>query len=142
MVVYVLKLHNNKFYVGRTNNLNARYAQHKNGFGSAWTKKHGVVSIVNTYDNDSPFYEDMVVKIMMHKHGIANVRGGSYSMVHLTDAQLKLLQAEIRGANDCCFKCGGNHFIRNCPQKDIPEIWNTINGYATQAYNYISSFWL
>lgn len=152
MVTYVLKLHNNKYYVGRTNNLNSRYTQHKNGFGAAWTKKYGVLSIFKTYEDDSPFYEDMVVKTMMHQYGIANVRGGSYSMLRLSDTQLGLLQAEIRGATDCCFKCGGNHFIKYCAYKDTPVVWDSISDFAaqvcdsiclnvTKSFDYISSFW-
>lgn len=113
-VVYILKLHNNKYYVGRTTNLERRIKEHENGQGSTWTKKHGFVGLVKSFDADSPFYEDMIVKTMMHKHGIENVRGGSYSQLWLPKQQYMQLLHEINGATDKCFKCGGDHFIKDC----------------------------
>ena len=115
--VYVLKLNNNKYYVGRTSNLSKRIEYHKNGNGSAWTKKFGFVKVLQSMEVDSPFYEDMMVKKMMQKYGIENVRGGSYSQVWLPKDQFISLIRELNGANDRCFKCSGKHFIRDCPNR-------------------------
>ena len=38
--VYVLKLENDKYYVGESTNVEKRIWAHKNDNGSAWTKKH------------------------------------------------------------------------------------------------------
>jgi predicted GIY-YIG superfamily endonuclease len=38
--IYILKLQNNKYYIGKTNDINSRYKQHLCGSGSAWTKKY------------------------------------------------------------------------------------------------------
>ena len=38
--IYILRLTNNKFYVGKTYNIFIRYKQHLNGNGSFWTKKY------------------------------------------------------------------------------------------------------
>lgn len=116
--VYVLELRNNKYYVGRTSNLTKRLAYHQNGNGSAWTKKHGLVKLMQSIDVDSPFYEDMIVKTMMQKHGIENVRGGSYSQIWLSREQYTTLQREINGATDKCFRCGGNHFVKDCSNEN------------------------
>ena len=35
--VYVLKCHNDKYYVGKTIDINTRYKDHKSGHGSKWT---------------------------------------------------------------------------------------------------------
>lgn len=116
--VYVLKLNNDKYYVGRTSDLAKRIEYHKNGNGSAWTKKYGFVKLMKSMVIDSPFYEDMMVKMMMQKYGIENVRGGSYSQIWLPKDQYLSLQREIRGAGDQCFKCGGGHFIKDCPNRN------------------------
>ena len=47
--------------------------------------------------------------------GIDNVRGGSYSQLTLSDVQRKMIETEIRGALDLCFRCGSSgHFIHDC----------------------------
>ncbi len=116
MVVYVLELEKEKFYVGRTNNINRRYDEHCNGNGSAWTKKYKPLRIFKTYEEDDSFYEDMIVKKMMKAHGIDSVRGGSYSQIILPSMQITFINNEFRGADDKCFHCGGDHFIHDCNQ--------------------------
>ena len=114
MIVYVLRLEKGNYYVGRTNNLDARLEAHKNGTGSAWTKKHRMIELFKTYEDDNPFYEDMVVKMMMNEHGIHKVRGGSYSQVSLPEDKILSIKNELYGASNKCFKCGGQHFVKDC----------------------------
>ena len=38
--IYVLKLHNNKYYVGKTDNPDNRIENHYKNNGSLWTKKY------------------------------------------------------------------------------------------------------
>jgi predicted GIY-YIG superfamily endonuclease len=39
--IYILKLNDNKYYVGKTNKIvNERYQEHIDGVGSFWTKKY------------------------------------------------------------------------------------------------------
>ncbi len=125
-VIYVLKLNDGKYYVGRTTNLDKRIRDHKNGYGSAWTKKYGFIELIDTIHVDSPFYEDMIVKTMMHTHGIENVRGGSYSQILLQKEQYDQLRREINGATDKCFKCGGDHFVVDCKKDTERELDNLL----------------
>lgn len=118
MVVYVLELAGDNYYVGRTNNLDQRLEQHKSGNGSAWTNKHRFIKLVETHDTDNPFYEDMMVKMLMKKHGINKVRGGTYSQVVLPNEKIQAIKNEINGALNKCFRCGGDHFVRDCSKKD------------------------
>lgn len=37
-IIYTLQLEKNKYYVGKTTNLEKRLKEHFNGFGSEWTK--------------------------------------------------------------------------------------------------------
>jgi len=120
--IYVLKLQGNKYYVGKSNDVIGRYQQHMNGQGSAWTKKHKPMSLLECKSDMSPFEEDKVVKEYMAKYGIENVRGGAYSQVILDQVQTEALTRELRGGTDACNQCGQKgHFIKFCPNKAKPK---------------------
>lgn len=116
--VYVLKLKENKYYVGKTDCVKTRVAQHMKGLGSAWTRKYPPCEMVEVRENVGPFEEDVVTKEYMLKHGIESVRGGSYTQLKLNSDQYCLLQKELRGATDTCFKCGrDSHWASDCYAK-------------------------
>lgn len=114
--LYVLKLTENKFYVGTTRKkISERFNQHKNGIGAAWTKIYKPISIIESMSIDNMFEEDKFTKIYMNKFGIENVRGGSYAKVNLEEYQLKALKLELKSANELCYKCGKHgHFASKC----------------------------
>lgn len=125
--IYVLKLQGGKYYVGKSSDVIGRYQQHQNGQGSAWTKKYKPTSLLECKSDVSPFEEDKVVKEYMSKHGIENVRGGSYTQIALDTVQLDALNREIRGGTDACHNCGKKgHFVKFCPNK------NTIKNTASE----------
>jgi predicted GIY-YIG superfamily endonuclease len=113
--IYVLRLQGGKYYVGKSDNVLERIREHTNGGGSAWTRKYKLLDVEKTIPNSSPFDEDKTVKEYMARHGIDNVRGGTYVTEHLTESQRHHLQEEIWAANDCCKRCGRKgHFVNNC----------------------------
>lgn len=140
-IVYVLKLRNDKYYVGRTSNLERRIDDHKAGYGSSWTKKHKFVEMIKSFEAESPFYEDMIVKTMMQAHGIENVRGGSYSQVWLPKDQYTQLRREINGATDKCFHCGGDHFVKDCDRSDSDELDAFLKESIDVGFRICSSGW-
>ena len=113
--IYVLKLKNNKYYIGQSQNVNQRIKQHERGEGSAWTQKYEPTKLIEVRKNVSAFDEDKITKEYMAKYGVENVRGGSYSQVRLSDEQEEMLTREIDTATGACFRCGEKgHFANRC----------------------------
>jgi len=119
--VYVLKLSQNKWYVGKSQLPQQRILHHFQQQGSVWTKKYHPLEIAEVRRKCDQFDEDKITKEYMAKYGIDNVRGGSYVSIALPDYQLMTLQTELDSANDACFRCGRRgHFEKNCyAQTDV-----------------------
>ena len=119
--IYILKLQNNKYYVGKSNDLETRLTSHKNGLASAWTKKYKPISVEKVIPNASSYDENKETIEYMGKYGIDNVRGGIYVTEALDNTQRSEINKQIWGANDCCTQCGRKeHFVNNCKEtKDV-----------------------
>jgi hypothetical protein len=131
VTIYILKLEENKYYVGRSKKntekgVNARINQHfqKGPMAAAWCKKYTPIDTEDIKYDQTKHDENKWVKIYMERYGIENVRGGDYVRVKLPTEQVTMLQSELNGANDLCHKCGQpGHFIRFCPgpSKEVSE---------------------
>lgn len=121
--IYILKLNDNKYYIGKTNRtVKERYQEHLEGIGSFWTKKYKPLSIIKQIENSSPFDEDRYVKEYMAIYGIDNVRGGSYNQEELNGETIKFLKNELRTSNNECYKCGStSHFVSECDYISIDD---------------------
>lgn len=125
--IYVLKLEDNKYYVGKTTNPAFRIENHFSKNGSAWTRKYKPLKIEALIPDCDDYDEDKYTKKYMDKYGIENVRGGSFVSVELDENTLSHLTQMSNGTNDKCFKCGmKGHFTKNC-KKNIEyehvEVW-------------------
>lgn len=119
--IYILKCEDNKFYVGKTNDIEKRLEEHFNDekYASAWTSYYSPIKLKRFIENQDDYDEDKWVIRMMANKGIENVRGGSFSRVILPDEDKMILQRMIDGARDQCLICGdNNHFALQCPDKD------------------------
>lgn len=125
LIIYALLLESNKFYIGKTSRIegvNLRFHEHLTGRGSEWTKKFKPISIIESYDCDSSFEEDVLTKKYMMTYGIQNVRGGSYTKIELEDWQVMSLDHEFKSVSDKCFKCGkSGHFANECGKRIYSE---------------------
>jgi predicted GIY-YIG superfamily endonuclease len=121
MNVYAIELESNKYYIGRTSrDVSIRFEEHKNDCGSQWTAFYKPIKIIEHYQSDSQFEEDILTKKYMMKYGIDNVRGGSYTKITLDDWQIKSLEHEFKSVSDCCYKCGEKgHFANTCPSENF-----------------------
>lgn len=115
--IYILELKENKFYIGSSSNPSKRIKNHFTNKGSKWTQIHKPTKIFKIFQSRDIFDEDLYTKKMMYKHGIDNVRGGSYSTIKLTEEQITLLQREFATADDKCFTCFEDHLTNKCTQK-------------------------
>ena len=105
--VYTLNCQNGRKYVGMTNNVKRRYAQHsgKLSGGAKWTKKYRPTSIasVKRYPSRTAARkaEQKQYMAMKRKHG-AYVRGGS----------------NCRSYEKICYNCGKpGHYANRCKEK-------------------------
>lgn len=115
MFIYVLLLRDKKYYVGKSSNVEQRFLQHLQGNGSIWTSIHEPVRVIQVQRATPQVSEDQVVKSYMRKHGVDNVRGGSYSQVSFDYHTRRFLQREVASSTDACFRCGRrSHFVVNC----------------------------
>ena len=133
--IYALRLENDKYYIGKTTNPEFRINDHLNSNGSSWTNKYKPVEVMELYYNCDNFDEDKYTLIYMNQYGIDNVRGGSFTTLHLDKMTKKILQKMINTANDKCYKCG--NFARDCSNKneEEDESYETEETTETLSYN-------
>lgn len=116
--IYILRLQGGKYYIGKSENPEKRFEEHKNGHGSSWTKKYKPIEILKIISKVSDFEEDKVTKEYMDKYGINNVRGGTYVSIELDEIQVETLKRELWGAKNKCTTCGrSGHFAKGCYAK-------------------------
>jgi hypothetical protein len=113
--IYVLKLENNKYYIGKSTNPKSRIHKHFSNNGSVWTKIHKPIKVIEIISNCDIYDEDKITLKYMDKYGIKNVRGGYFCQPSLTSIQLHFLIQLLRSINDKCLCCGSNdHFVNQC----------------------------
>jgi hypothetical protein len=117
--IYLLELEDNKYYIGKTNVIKDRVIQHFSGDGSKWTKLHKPKRVISVLYGTDVFDEEKHTLLAMHKYGITNVRGGSYTTINLSDNDVQKITEILRSMHDECYKCGQKgHFANKCSLND------------------------
>lgn len=128
VTIYILKLKESKYYVGKTTDINQRLENHINNSGCAWTKLYPPIGIISIHENCDDFDEDKYTLKTMSQYGIDNVRGGSYVNIVLSTDQISAIIQMVKGGKNLCFKCGSStHYITKCPLKNQKNKDTVIN---------------
>lgn len=118
VTIYVLLLENDKYYIGKTQNIDFRLDNHFNSDGSVWTSKYKPLKLVEKIDNCEDFDEDKYTLKYMNMYGIDNVRGGGFCQLKLSNENYTTLNKMLNNNNNKCFICGdSNHFVKECYKK-------------------------
>jgi GIY-YIG catalytic domain-containing protein/zinc knuckle protein len=121
--IYILKLENDKYYVGKTKNPDIRLNDHFNKKGAQWTQLYKPIEILEIISNCDIYDEDKYTFKYMAKYGIDNVRGGSFIQVELNNNYKNVIQHVLYSTNDICYVCQKNgHMGSDCKNKIISNI--------------------
>lgn len=120
--VYVLFLEGDNYYVGFSSNVYERIGYHFLGQGTAWTKLHHPLKVLEFIPNGDTVFEENKTLEMMCKYGYEHVRGGPWCEVDLKDPPLK----QIYHRMNVCFECHQNgHMVSECPQRKQDTVQNS-----------------
>jgi predicted GIY-YIG superfamily endonuclease len=116
--IYVLKLVNNHYYVGKTTDPTFRIETHFNSKGAVFTKKYKPLRLHELISGQTDHDEQRVTQEYMMKYGIQKVRGGPWTQLLLTDEQEAFIQQLLNSESDACYTCGGQgHYANQCSHK-------------------------
>lgn len=97
--VYVLKLENQKIYVGKSHNPKERIKKHLLGQGCEFTKTYKPIKIIGIVPiTDNLDLENSLTLYYAFLYGIENVRGGNYAQKDLSENRLLKFKNELQQA--------------------------------------------
>jgi hypothetical protein len=112
--VYVIKHQDGKIYVGKSNDIDSRIAQHAmNAIGKGSVSE--IPTITKSIGDDFESWERNETLAQMVKYGVDNVRGWMYTSKCLSKSEIISIEQQIREKYDLCRKCGlHGHFANEC----------------------------
>jgi len=120
--IYALELDQNKYYIGKTCNPSFRMEQHFGSRGSVWTSLYAPLRMIELIPDCDDFDEDKHTIKYMKKHGVDNVRGGSFCQVVLSDENTNTINQMIKGSSNACYTCGeSGHYANACKKRFVKK---------------------
>ncbi len=95
MVIFILKLQQNKYYVGQTKCLTATLNEYRAGSGSSWLSKYKMINCAKTFKSNSNHDQYILTLLMMKRYGIENVRSSCFDNIYLTEHQQRMIKHKI-----------------------------------------------
>jgi predicted GIY-YIG superfamily endonuclease len=92
MSVYTLELEGGNYYIGFTDDLPRRIAEHWLGRGSMWTRTHAPVRVLDVVPGGKDL-ENATTIARMIQHGWRHVRGASWCSLELRSMPIPLARA-------------------------------------------------
>tara|TARA_B110001469_G_scaffold127429_1_gene148284 strand:- start:3503 stop:3901 length:399 start_codon:yes stop_codon:yes gene_type:complete len=95
-IIYVLRLHNNKYFINKTNCLNKTWSKYffDKNYSLEWIHKNKPIDIEQIYNSNGNL--DNYIYKYMSKYSIENVRGGSFTDLILTDKTIKNIKSILK----------------------------------------------
>lgn len=114
--VYVLKLQNGRYYVGKSKNIPRRIEQHRQGQGSSFVDgDFKRIEPQTPASDDWESWERAETLLLMSIHGVSQVRGWMFTTVELSEQQQQQAFSQMCERFDLCRKCGvAGHFFDRC----------------------------
>jgi predicted GIY-YIG superfamily endonuclease len=125
--VYVLQASNGLQYVGKSNDIDSRISDHKQGDGAACLSGYGSlkeVPLITTGSmHDLESWERSETLHRMKKYGISNVHGWMFTSSKLSKEETVDAFRQICEKFDLCRRCGRDtHFADSCFAVNV-AIW-------------------
>ena len=96
MYIYILKLTNNKWYIGITSDMRKRLYRHIRGYGSKWTGKYRMIRVYGVFKTTKPNLDEKIYTLnFMKKYGVDNVRGYKWCRRYLINDDYIEIKNEI-----------------------------------------------
>jgi hypothetical protein len=113
--VYVLSLIEDKYYIGKTDDINKIHFTNTNNEiytpkSSLWTGMYRPLMIECIYEKITLEYMD--------KKGIDNVRGGAFSEIYLSKEKKDFINQLLNKSSRRHFCGSSEHLLENCPEKN------------------------
>jgi hypothetical protein len=124
--VYVLKLEDERYYVGRTCNFMQRMNEHFTSRGSEYTKKYKPIKVVEVIEEKDAYDERDKTLEYMHKYGYEKVRGYAWCKEVLLKFP-KHKNKKVTKIEKYCYDDEGIRKLYVDENKDIIEIGNSLN---------------
>jgi predicted GIY-YIG superfamily endonuclease len=93
--IYILKLLNNKYYIGIISNLDRRIGEYFDGYGTQWIKLNKPINIIDNIDFNSEFDKDKYIKNYMNMRCINNIRDSTYLKINLYSIEKINIMCEL-----------------------------------------------
>lgn len=92
--IYIIRLEQNKYFIGEAINLEKRLKEHSEGKVAQYTNIYRPINIKKIIPDSNPKHLDKYVVKYMEKYGMNSVRGGSFQNEILTKDQIKYLKSQ------------------------------------------------
>lgn len=90
--IYVLKLIDNRYYVGRTGNILTRIKQHFTNGGAIYTKKYRPLKVIEIEEEKTRDDEKIKTLAIMEKYGWENVRGACWCCLEIKNLNIEKIK--------------------------------------------------
>jgi len=135
VTIYVLELEHNKYYVGKSKEIDFCLEQHFNCNEIKWTQIHKPISVMELIKNCEDSDVDKYTLEYMEGYGIKNVRGGSYYQIKLNKKNKSVINEILNMHQDDNNKNDTNSDTGSDIDNDIDsinDVYDVINDDTTK----------